>query len=610
MPPTDDSALLRAYCDNHSNEAFAELVTRHINLVYSVAVRHVGNPHQAEEITQAVFIVLAKKARTLRHDKALSSWLFQATHLTANNFVRSEMRRQRREQEAYMQSTFDQPETDVWTRISPLLDTAVAKLNERDRRAIVLRFYEGRDLGEVGVALGANEAAARKRVSRALEKLRNMFAKRGVNSTTETLAGAISVHSVQAAPAALAKVVAAAALGKGTTASLSAAMLAKTTLVAMKTKAIIITATAVIITAGISTWLAAFHGPSAAASPAPEDRVPVIFANTDFQDPAENPSLSAQMGGDVQSETYLNEIDGDVRRTTNSAPAIHLKSLKEINVDNPRTWYLTAMMGADHLQVVRFAAYNVGKNSSLLGKRIRVGGWMKVTNVQQWAGGTLIVANSEHGFIFDDTTSRPARGTADWQPMEFITDVPREPCVVYLALKLYGNGEAWFDDFKIDLAPPDAAITDDRDWRFFGPRPYDYTEITDYHVTHAGHPTTCVAYTAGGPPPPAATMYWGKALRAPAADRYKGHTVRMTFWMKTENIQGGITPAFHPRDSQGKIIAREPANARIAGTTDWTQHVVTCHFPDQTDMINAGFNFSGSGKFWVDTDSIRFDIVK
>ena len=98
----DDSALLRQFVGNRSDEAFAELVTRHVNLVYSVAMRQAGNRHQAEEIAQAVFIILAKKAKGLRHDKALSSWLFQTTRLTATNLVRSEIRRHRREQEAQM----------------------------------------------------------------------------------------------------------------------------------------------------------------------------------------------------------------------------------------------------------------------------------------------------------------------------------------------------------------------------------------------------------------------------------------------------------------------------------------------------------------------------
>src|SRR5688572_23533441 len=165
MLPTDDSVLLRQYAENQSDEAFAALVTRHINLVYSVAVRCVGDAHQAEEVAQAVFILLAKKAAQLRHDKALSSWLFQTTRLTASNFVRSETRRHRREQEAHMQSLVNDQGGDIWRRIAPLLDHAVAKLNETDRQAIVLRFYERRNLREVGAALGTSEDAAEKRVS-------------------------------------------------------------------------------------------------------------------------------------------------------------------------------------------------------------------------------------------------------------------------------------------------------------------------------------------------------------------------------------------------------------------------------------------------------------
>src|ERR1700690_812665 len=142
MQPTEDSTLLQRYVENHSDEAFAGLVTRHVNLVYSVALRQVGKPHAAEEITQAVFIILAKKAAQLRHDRALGSWLFQTTRLTANNFIRSESRRRHREEEACMQSVLEETGTEVWLKIAPLLDGAVAGLREKDRQAIVLRFYE------------------------------------------------------------------------------------------------------------------------------------------------------------------------------------------------------------------------------------------------------------------------------------------------------------------------------------------------------------------------------------------------------------------------------------------------------------------------------------
>ena len=270
MEPTDDSVLLRQYAEKNSDEAFAALVTRHINLVYSVALRQVGNPHAAEEITQAVFIILAKKSASLRHEQALSSWLFQTTRLTANNFIRSESRRHCREEEAFMQSVLDEAGTEVWPRIAPMLDDAVGSLREKDRRAILLRFYEGRNLREVGLALGASEAAAEKRVNRALEKLRKFFTKRGVDSTAATIAETISTHSVQAAPVALAKAVTAVAIAKGAAASGSTLTLIKGALKIMawtKAEAAVVVGVSLLLAAGTTTVvIAAFDKTSNPAS--------------------------------------------------------------------------------------------------------------------------------------------------------------------------------------------------------------------------------------------------------------------------------------------------------------------------------------------------------
>ena len=157
---TDDMELLREYAGGGREEAFTTLVARHISMVHSVALRHVRDPHQAEEITQAVFVILARKAGALPGGTILSGWLFHTARLTAANFVRTEIRRARREQEAYMQSRMreNQP-NDPWGQMAPLLDEAIASLNETDRNAIVLRFMEGRDFKEIGAALGATEAA-------------------------------------------------------------------------------------------------------------------------------------------------------------------------------------------------------------------------------------------------------------------------------------------------------------------------------------------------------------------------------------------------------------------------------------------------------------------
>src|SRR4051794_16619272 len=129
MQELDDIALLWEYAEHGSEEAFATLVARHINKVYSVALRHTGNPHQAEEITQAVFVILARKSRSLGKKVILEGWLYQTARLTALASVRSEIRRAHREQEAYMQSASNENESDFWPQIAPLLDTAIASLN-------------------------------------------------------------------------------------------------------------------------------------------------------------------------------------------------------------------------------------------------------------------------------------------------------------------------------------------------------------------------------------------------------------------------------------------------------------------------------------------------
>src|SRR4051812_13715375 len=130
---SDDIELLDEYARTESEPAFAELVSRHLNLVYSVALRSTGNAHAAQEISQAVFIILARKAKSLSSHTALSGWLYQATRLTARNYVRTETRRQNREQEAFMRSTLAETQPEMWPQMAPLLEDAMGHLGERDR---------------------------------------------------------------------------------------------------------------------------------------------------------------------------------------------------------------------------------------------------------------------------------------------------------------------------------------------------------------------------------------------------------------------------------------------------------------------------------------------
>ncbi len=253
MLDLNDSQLLETYVARNSDEAFAELVRRHIDLVYSVALRRLGNPDQAEEVTQAVFIILARKAARLRQGSILEGWLYETARLTSSNLLRTNIRRLQREQEAYMQSTINDAEPDAaWDQMAPLLEEAMARLGEKDRNAVVLRFFKGKSIGETAAAMGANPSATQKRIGRAVEKLRAFFIKRGVKVSAGLLIASIGTHSVQAAPAGLAATIAA----KGTVAGVSTLTLIKTTLKIMawtKVKTSIVAA--VILTAGAgSVW--------------------------------------------------------------------------------------------------------------------------------------------------------------------------------------------------------------------------------------------------------------------------------------------------------------------------------------------------------------------
>ncbi len=257
MPDANDIALLREYAGRNSEPAFAELVHRHINLVYSVALRFTGNCEDAQDATQAVFIILARKAASLNQRTILTGWLYETTRFTAMRLLRTKARQQAREQEAYMQSTLNDPDADgVWKQLAPLLEEAMARLNEKERTLLALRFFENKSGAETAAILGIQEWAARKRVGRAMEKLQRHFSRRGVNSTTAIIAGVISANSVQAAPAGLAKTISAVAITKGAAASTSTLTLIKGALKIMawtKMKTAVVVGVGILLAAGTTT---------------------------------------------------------------------------------------------------------------------------------------------------------------------------------------------------------------------------------------------------------------------------------------------------------------------------------------------------------------------
>ncbi len=247
--------LVQEYARCKSEEAFATLVSRHVNLVYTVAFRHVHDAHLAQEITQTVFIILARKAGALSSTTVVPGWLCRTARYASDKALKLRYRRQQREQEAYMQSQSSETESTVWTQIEPLLDTAMAGLGEKDYNAVVLRFFKSQNFKDLSMALGTTEAGAKMRVNRALAKLRKFFIKRGLTFSTALIAASIAANSVQAAPLGLAASTTIAATGNMALTT-STSTLIKATLTIMtwtKLKGAIVVGAAVILATGTAT---------------------------------------------------------------------------------------------------------------------------------------------------------------------------------------------------------------------------------------------------------------------------------------------------------------------------------------------------------------------
>lgn len=182
---------------------------RHVDLVYSTALRQVGgDAFLAQDVAQSVFSDLARKAGSLSGCRSLSGWLYTSTRFAAAKAVRSEQRRQGREERFMAEPPVEASTEAEWEAIRPALDDAMGALKEQDREAVILRYFQERPFGDIGQRLGVNENTARMRVERALEKLRASLARRGI-TTTAALSAAITTHAVQTAPGGLAAMLAA-----------------------------------------------------------------------------------------------------------------------------------------------------------------------------------------------------------------------------------------------------------------------------------------------------------------------------------------------------------------------------------------------------------------
>ena len=217
MKSLSDQQLLRSYAQHRSEPAFTELVRRHVDLVYSAAFRMVRDAHLAQDVTQSAFVALAQSAVQLSDRLVLSGWLHRTAQNIASKSVRSDVRRRARELEVVAMNQLLSTEHDAtWEHIEPYLDEALGELSDPDRDALFLRYFECKSAREIAQTLGTTEDAAQRRVSRAVERLREFFAKRGATASASGLLVVISTNAVQAAPVGLAATISTAAALAGT----------------------------------------------------------------------------------------------------------------------------------------------------------------------------------------------------------------------------------------------------------------------------------------------------------------------------------------------------------------------------------------------------------
>lgn len=274
----DDPELLRQYVERGSHEAFAELVHRHLGIVYASALRQMGDAHAAEDVAQAVFIALAQNARRIDRGRVLSAWLLGVTCKVAALSKRTEARRRRRERQAaeLSQARSMGNEHDPWEQVAPYLDEAIGQMRQGNREAVLLRYFQGLSAEQMAARMAISPEAARQRVSRGLEQLRSILSRKAVVVSSATLAGLIPAHAVEAAPAGLAATITTATAS----ASATGILMAKGAAVLMTsgTKAKIVIVAMVLALIGGTAALVApeiIGGGDAAVLIAPEAAVPV-----------------------------------------------------------------------------------------------------------------------------------------------------------------------------------------------------------------------------------------------------------------------------------------------------------------------------------------------
>jgi hypothetical protein len=277
-------------------------------------------------------------------------------------------------------------------------------------------------------------------------------------------------------------------------------------------------------------------------------------------------------------DQYLAGIDPQVERS-GSGPVGYIRSLGKATGHGTRA----AQVAAEPFH----------------GKRVRVSGWVRTRDVKNWAGIQVSVVGLDGRLLSnDDMADRPITGSADWRQYDCVLDVADDAAGIVVSFSIYGMGEAWMNDFRVEPVPSSVPITDDRTWRKWSPNPAAYAVATDPAVQRDGHPTRRISTV--GPTPPGSWVVYN--LNDYDVDKYAGKRVRVTAWLKSDGLTHDAGPWGIAMGAGGAVIARDGQRGHrpVRRTSDWNRYTVEFDVPFGMERIAVGVCMNGRGTLWVD----------